>query len=697
MNDNFNNKNKQSVNLVNKPRGIGTIVLLPFKFLFLILLYPFVLLIWIFTKIRTTFSWLKRNFAKRREQKKLRFRYMTKETELYTDFSPKKSVQNKITFKEHYLVFKGNGLGTFESLYNAWGIVLLNKSIESNTRKSKKNYQNIFQHPLAWYENQAHVFKNSFWDFLLSVLAVFPKIRALFTSIPHKIRSASKKRRRYSSSQLLNLSLNYILPLVVFVFSVIWIRNILSNEIGFITYINGQPVGTVASLQVVENAQNKLEEEISNQLGYSYQYENAITYDFSYINPNTILDVGDCYDILDNIKQNSVVKAYALYVDGIFVAANYEKNVIEQVVDSLQGVIINQSSKNEIVLEVVNINNDIDIRQQYCDISTLKTFYEMKDLLDDNFENETLLSWDEALTQIEVLGTSNTSVVISLATNSNYFSSENAWKSSFSVTEYGPIRINDIEQPAYDVEYTYQTEAAIKNLVSQLQEHSETAKLNYKVTLTETVLETVPHTVLYEYSENYFSDVDIVKVQGIDGQKRLTYENTYVDGNLVERVLVGSETVVEMQSEIIMRGSSEVPGTIATGSFIWPAGNGKITSYFGGRELFGSYDRHRGIDIKTYYGAPIYASDGGYVAFSGERGSYGKYVMIDHGNGFKTVYAHCSELFVNTGERVYQGQLIAQIGMTGVTTGPHVHFEIQINNTCVNPLNYLPKYEDALS
>lgn len=100
----------------------------------------------------------------------------------------------------------------------------------------------------------------------------------------------------------------------------------------------------------------------------------------------------------------------------------------------------------------------------------------------------------------------------------------------------------------------------------------------------------------------------------------------------------------------------------AQGRFLWPL-EGRITSAFGGREIFGSESFHRGIDIAAPLGTPIAASAGGTVIWSGVKGTYGNLVKIDHGNGFVTYYAHCSQLLVQEGDQVNQGDTIALGGL----------------------------------
>ena len=127
-------------------------------------------------------------------------------------------------------------------------------------------------------------------------------------------------------------------------------------------------------------------------------------------------------------------------------------------------------------------------------------------------------------------------------------------------------------------------------------------------------------------------------------------------------------------------------------SFIWPCpASGRITSYFGPRKspTAGASSNHRGIDIGAPSGSSILASKGGQVIAAGYHYSMGNYVQLYHGDGVCTIYMHASKLLVSTGQTVNQGDVIAKVGSTGVSTGPHLHFGVKIGDSYVNPLNYV--------
>jgi len=127
-----------------------------------------------------------------------------------------------------------------------------------------------------------------------------------------------------------------------------------------------------------------------------------------------------------------------------------------------------------------------------------------------------------------------------------------------------------------------------------------------------------------------------------------------------------------------------------SGRFIAPVAAG-VTSGFGSRfHPILKYRRmHTGVDFGAGYGAPIRAAAGGVVVFAGTMRGYGNVVVIDHGGSISTLYAHCSALLVGDGAHVGQGQLIARVGSTGMSTGPHLHFEVRRNGAPVNPLGVL--------
>jgi murein DD-endopeptidase MepM/ murein hydrolase activator NlpD len=165
------------------------------------------------------------------------------------------------------------------------------------------------------------------------------------------------------------------------------------------------------------------------------------------------------------------------------------------------------------------------------------------------------------------------------------------------------------------------------------------------------------------------------------------------DKKMHERAIAELEELSEELIGIIQRLQLAQEGKLSTVNkdFTWPTA-GPITSYFGRRfhPVLKVWKGHTGIDIGAPHGQQIKAAESGIVIFSGWLGGYGQAIIIDHGGGYSTLYAHASRLLASVNTTVVKGQHIANIGSTGLSTGPHLHFEIRVNGTPVNPLGMLP-------
>lgn len=154
------------------------------------------------------------------------------------------------------------------------------------------------------------------------------------------------------------------------------------------------------------------------------------------------------------------------------------------------------------------------------------------------------------------------------------------------------------------------------------------------------------------------------------------------------------EAAMEAQSKQIEKDILAAQRAVeyAGGVMLWPVpGQDRVTSNFGGRAdpITGVWSSHGGTDIAAPYGTPIVAANSGVVIFAGWHYSYGNYVIIDHGGGIATLYAHCSKLLVTNGQAVSKGDRVALVGSTGYSTGNHLHFEVRINGVRTDAMKYL--------
>ncbi len=155
------------------------------------------------------------------------------------------------------------------------------------------------------------------------------------------------------------------------------------------------------------------------------------------------------------------------------------------------------------------------------------------------------------------------------------------------------------------------------------------------------------------------------------------------------------DALIRQQEQNTTDSGGSTPNYSGDG-FMWPVpGYTGINSPFGYRThpITGEYlSFHGGVDINVGYGVPVHASQSGVVAYAGWHYSYGNYVLINHGGGISTLYAHNSSLATYTGASVSKGEVISYVGSTGDSTGPHLHFEYRINGNRVNALDYVARY-----
>ena len=225
-------------------------------------------------------------------------------------------------------------------------------------------------------------------------------------------------------------------------------------------------------------------------------------------------------------------------------------------------------------------------------------------------------------------------------------------------------------------------------------------KSKFSVSLETDVVMTqkIPFVTKTKYDNSQYEGYKKVIQNGINGKQKITYRVTYVDGAFSDSHATKIKTIKKAQNKIVVVGAKKKASyssntysnySSSSGAFGWPVPYTRnITSYYGPR--WGSY--HYGIDIAAsgVNGQAIVASSSGTVTWAGwDNSGYGYYVVIDHGNGYSTLYGHCSAVYVSKGQSVSKGQTIAAVGSTGWSTGPHLHFEIRNGGTKLNPMNYL--------
>ena len=216
------------------------------------------------------------------------------------------------------------------------------------------------------------------------------------------------------------------------------------------------------------------------------------------------------------------------------------------------------------------------------------------------------------------------------------------------------------------------------------------AMLEVRITKVETWQEEIPYSTETTTSNEYTVGTKKTVQNGVNGLRQITAQRVYnTDGIQLSQKILSTEVVQEPVTEKIVKGTKKVTNstTYITGSgqFIWPVPGYRYCSrWYGGN--------HKGVDICAAAGTPIYASAGGTVTKAGYNKAgagtgYGYSIIISHGSGYTTVYAHCLSLAVHSGQSVKQGQLIGYVGSTGRSSGNHCHFEIRRNGSYIAPQN----------
>ena len=411
---------------------------------------------------------------------------------------------------------------------------------------------------------------------------------------------------------------------------------------------NGIVLGTVSNPQVFEDMVDRVEDRATEILGYDYTLDSGFTYEFALTEPENITPTAQFETYLfDQIGE--VMKNYVLTVDGQFIGAAQDRAVLDGVLDQVKSTYVNENTVSSEFVGTVSISHEYTAADVNQDAAAMLT------ALTANTNGQTVYEVQKGDTFMQI-----------------------ALDNGMTVSEMEALN------PGVDINNIY--------IGQLLNVKEEIPFLSVKTVDNVTSTESIECPVVEVEDDTMFQGQTKVLDAGTPGEQVVNADIAYLNGVEQERTVLSTQVTREATNKVVAVGTKVRPSWYPTGTYIWPV-YGNITSSFGYRSIFGSYSYHSGLDIATAYGTTIKASDGGTVVWSGtgtgSYWSYGNYVVIDHGNGVRTLYAHCSSLLVSTGEHVYQGQAIARVGSTGRSTGNHCHFEMQINGTPVNPLSYL--------
>ena len=411
---------------------------------------------------------------------------------------------------------------------------------------------------------------------------------------------------------------------------------------------DGVALGMVSDPQVFEDAVDRVEARATEILGYDYTLESTASYDFALTEPDNITPATQFETYLfDQIGE--VMKNYVLTVNGQFIGAAQDRAALDAVLEQIKAPYVNENTVES------SFVGSVSITREYTPADVNQDTAAMLTALTANTNGQTVYEIQKGDTFMQI-----------------------AYDNGMSMDELEALN------PDTDINRIY--------IGQLLNVKEEIPFLSVKTVDNVTYTEEIACPVVEVEDDSMYQGESRVIDAGVPGEQVVNANVSYLNGVEQERTVLSTQVTREATDKVVAVGTKVRPSWYPTGTYIWPL-YGNITSYFGYRSIFGSYSYHDALDIAASYGTTIKASDGGTVVWAGTGTggywSYGKYVVIDHGNGVRTLYAHCSSLLVSAGDHVYQGQAIAKVGMTGRTTGPHCHFEMQINGTPVNPLSYL--------
>ncbi len=446
--------------------------------------------------------------------------------------------------------------------------------------------------------------------------------------------------------------LYYLLPLAAGAVFVLTVVRVLGSQFVLRVEYNDKVMGYVNQEMVYDEAIRI----VQNQIVYTgHDQEWKIQPSFS-LTMAEDRQLADSQMLVDAILQNSgaeIVEAVGLYVDDRFYGATTEIDQFEQAIESLKEPYAAMYPGAEI-----GFVQNLELREGVYLTESIEPYQQLESLLHQQVQGQRNYTVQAGDTPYTIAGANDITLADLYALNPQL--------------ENGNYLVSGMN-------------LVIGQAVPFLQ---------VKAVVTSVEQQPIAYEIQTEYTSNLTFGAQKVVQQGVEGQQNVTYETTYIDGQAVSKVQVGdpvvlSEPVPEVRQMGIYRA--------ADGTIIKP-GNGIMMfpiAYSGYKGMSRGYSgpllpAHNGLDLTGYVGTPIYAAQSGIVVKAVRSNTgYGVHVEIDHGGGIHTLYGHCKALAVSVGQVVEQGDVIAYLGSTGWSTGPHCHFEVIVNGVRRDPMNYL--------
>lgn len=442
---------------------------------------------------------------------------------------------------------------------------------------------------------------------------------------------------------------HYVAPVLGILFLAMTVNYFSGLTFGLEVEYGGKTLGYITSETEFNQAEKMMQGRIVSDAAAEPIYT-IPTYKVTVVDQNELSSVAQICDELIMASDSVIVEASGLYIDDQFYGATYDRAALKR---TLEGLL--DAARTGEADEEVSFVQSVKLVDGLYPQSTVKESTDITQTVVSEVEGEKIYTVAEGDSPWQIAQTVGVSVSDLLLLNPGID------KSLF---------------PGQSI------------TVSQAEPF-----LPIKVTRTIVYEDELPYETIQNKSSKYNLGYTKITTKGVNGIQEVTARVTLVDGIETDREVISSQVIEEPVNQQVTVGTKEVKATtgsgagkssIGSGRFMWPVvGGGSVSCGFQG------YVGHTGTDIVLYYGAQIVAADDGVVvvAKTSARG-YGNHVMINHNNGYQTLYAHLSKRYVSYGQAVKKGDLIGLMGRTGNVTGTHLHFEIRSNGRYMNPMKY---------
>ena len=449
----------------------------------------------------------------------------------------------------------------------------------------------------------------------------------------------------------------YILPVLALAGMVTVVQNTIRQPYALEVQVNGQTVGYVANEAVF----NLAREDVQQRINYSGTEKKEWTIEPTYTISvgHTVMDENEMANAILSSASDEISTGTALYLDGELTAVCADGSSLRGYISSLLEPYEDQENSNV----TVGFNKSVDLEEGI-------------------YFNESFMDFQDVVNKLS--GVQQAEKIYKVQAGDTLWAI--AQKNDLTFKELCALNTNFKGAPLTETSNIQEGDELIVT--------KEEATLEVRITKVETRQEEIPYSTETTESKDLNKGVTRTTQEGENGLRNVTMRNVYdTNGALLEQTILSTETIKEPVNKKVVVGTKKASTGGAkyitgSGRFLWPVPNYKYCSrwYSSG---------HKGVDICAAAGTPIYATASGTVTKAGyERAGagrgYGYSVIISHGSGYTSVYAHCLSLTVHAGQSVKQGQLIGYVGSTGRSSGNHCHFEIRLNGSYIPPQSIFP-------